>query len=266
MRGDNIIKINKSAARTIEVLNLLAKAENPMTLTDISHQINMPMSSTFELLYTLVQKDVVEIDNKVTKTFKLGIKIFEIGVSVAKKMDLHNVARPIMEKLSSETSETVFLAVADHGYVIYLDRVEANSSITTNVGLGASCPMHTTGIGKALLASFPNEKVSQITGTGKLQTRTPFSIGHYDELIVELNRIRKRGFSIDDRENEIEIFCVAAPIYDRVGAPIAAVSIASIFSRMNDERVNHLGRLITKAALEISRKLGFLGDKLYFNV
>jgi len=252
------IKTNKSAARVIDVLSLLAKAHKPLTLSDICREIDIPMSSAFELMYTLVEKDAVEIDSKEIKTFKLGMKLFEIGASVIENLDLHKISRPILEELSFTTGETVFLAVADKADVVYLDRVQTKSSINTSVSLGARNTMHTTGVGKALLSTYSNEKVAQLLGEGELLKKNAFSIGHYKDLIVELDCIRQRGYSIDNRENELDIFCVGAPIFDRECNSIAAISISSIFTKMTDDHVQYLGQLVVDAALLISKKLGFI--------
>ncbi|WP_127586737.1 IclR family transcriptional regulator [Paenibacillus koleovorans] len=258
------MKINKSASRTVDLLSLLSQHKKPMTLTEISSQLKIPKSSTFEIVYTLVEKGFLEVDDDQLKTFKMGMKLFEVGVSFLNHTDLHQISRPLLDELMAKTGDTVFLAVEDNGEIVYLDKVESYSSaIRSNALLGSRNKMYYTGLGKALLASYSNEKVKQIIGSGSLPTRTDRTIKHYEELILELAKIRERGFSIDDRESEPELYCFAAPIYDRSGKAVAAVSVATLYSKVTPETYAKFSQSIVETGLEISKRLGYIGKRLY---
>lgn len=257
------MRINKSAARTVDILSLIATKEKPLTITEISKTLAIPKSSTFELVYTLVEKNFLEIEDENLKTLKLGLKLFEVGVSFLDKTDLHREARPLLEDMMAKSGETVFLAVEDKGELVYLDKVETSSSVRTTANLGSRNPMHCTGLGKALLAAYTNERVKEITGGGELLSKTEYTIKHYNDLVIDLDRTRKRGYAIDNRESEREVFCVAAPVYNRSAEPVAAISIASLASKMNNDRMEKFSKLVVSTALNISRRLGFVGNKLY---
>lgn len=259
------MKTNKSASRAIDIIDLISKQDKPMTISEISHTLGIPKSSTFELLYTLVEKDYLQIEDENLKTFKLGIKLFQAGTAYLKKMDLNREARPLLEDMMKKSGETAFLAVEVNGMTVYLDKVEGSSSTRTTSVLGSSNPMYCTGLGKALLAAYPEDRIREITGGGKLLPVTEHTIKCYEDLMADLESVRKRGYSIDDRENEEDVFCVAAPIYDRSGKPIAAISIASLASKINSSRLELFGSLVKTTALEISRRLGYIGEKLYFS-
>lgn len=259
-----VIRTNKSAFRTVKILDLVSKSEKPMTITEISRALDLPKSSTFEILYTLQEEGFLELENDSLKSFKLGMKAFEVGVAYVSNTDLHRVARPSLEALMNKSGETVFLAVEDKGNIVYIDKAESQSSIRTTCVMGSRILMHRTGMGKALLATYTSERVREITGGGELQSATPFTLSHHDDLLKELECIRNRGFSIDNRENELEIMCVAAPIYDRLNRSIAAISIASPYSKMTEDRLKLFSGMVVETALDISRRLGFIGDKLYF--
>jgi DNA-binding IclR family transcriptional regulator len=113
------------------------------------------------------------------------------------------------------------------------------------------------------LAAYPEEKVKEIFRKSDMTKRTPYTITNYADLILDLERTRQRGYAIDNREGEIEVFCVAAPIYNQFSQPIAAISIASLYSKINDERLHKFERLITETALGISKRLGFTGERLF---
>jgi DNA-binding IclR family transcriptional regulator len=225
--------------------------------------LNWPKSSTYELIHTLLGKGILEFDNEDLKTFRLGIKVFELGMSVLEKTDLPKIARPYLEELSAKTDETVFLAVENSGSIVYLDRVEENSSITTSAGLGMRRPMYCTGLGKALLATYPLSKVGEIWDKSDHAVFTGNTIHSYDDLVEALVQTRRRGFAIDNREVEDEIFCVAAPIYGRSDKAVGAISIAVIYLKMNSAKVELFGQMITDTALAISKRLGYRRDRLY---
>ncbi|MEW6660879.1 MAG: IclR family transcriptional regulator [Bacillota bacterium] len=258
------MRMNKSASRVVDILLLLTSKKRPITISEVSHALRIPKSSAFELLYTLVEKGFLQMADEKLKTFSTGIKLFEVGVSYLANTDLHREARPFLERIMSESGETAFLAVEDQGELVYLEKVEASSSVRTTAVLGSRKPMHCTALGKALLAAYDPQRVRSITGEGSLPSLTKYTITTYQALLMDLAKIRQRGYAIDDKESEIEVFCVAAPVYGQANLPIAAISIASLASKVDDGKLEQLSGLITAAALSISRRLGFMGEKLYF--
>ena len=148
------LRLNKSASRAVQLLEFLSGREKAPTQQEISEYLHLPKSSTYELVYTLMASGVVEYDNVDLKTFRLGIKVFEIGMSVLQRSGFHQIARPLLEKLSSETNEVVFLAIENDGEVVYLDRVEKERNLARFANtVGSRGPMYCTGLGKALLAT-----------------------------------------------------------------------------------------------------------------
>lgn len=261
----NTVRLNKSASRTVDILEFIATRKMPVSMADICKELAIPKSSTFELVYTLIDKGFLQFADENLKTFRLGLKLFQVGVAFLSNSNLHNDAKPVIENLALASGHSVLIAVEHQGKIVYLDKAEPpDEVIRIEAQLGSSNPLHCTGLGKALLAAYSNEKVKKITGGKQLIPKTPFSITKYDELIKELDRIRKRGFSIDNKESEINVFCVAAPIYDSFDNPVAAISMRCLASSIDPETISRLGQLITENALLISRKLGFLKEKLYF--
>ncbi|XEQ94680.1 HTH-type transcriptional regulator XynR [Sporomusa carbonis] len=246
-------------------MSLLAKSAQPLTQLEISEALALPKSSTYELLYTLLEKGILEFDNEDLKTFKLSLKVFEIGMTVLEKTDFHEVSRPFLKDLSAITGETVFMAIDSNGTIVYVDRIEESSSIRTVAGLGIRRPMHCTGLGKALLATYPAQRVKEIWEmSDRTVMYTKNTIREYNDLIEDLRKTRERGYAIDNREMEDEIFCVAAPIYGHSDKAVGALSIAAIYLKMDDKRTELFGKMITDTALAISKRLGFRKDRLYF--
>lgn len=248
----------------MDILVLLSRENQPLTVSEISRELNVPKSSTFEILTTMVEKGFLQVDDHL-KTYKLGLKLFEVGAAYLYNTDLHKEARPYLETLMTKTGETAFLAIESDGEVVYLDKVEAPSSIRTTATLGNRNPMYRTGLGKAILAGYSDEKVKELMGNKEFIQRTSNSITSYNSLIENLNQIRQRGYSIDDRENEEDIFCVAVPVYDASNRPVAAISVAGLVTRMKEEELDKYSKYLVDAALGISKRLGYRKDRLFSN-
>ena len=257
--------MNKSAARTIDILELLSKNKKPMTLTEIGNSLDIPKSSCFDIVYTLVDKGVLEVDNEILKTFRLSIKIFQIGTTVLSQSDLHSIAHPLLINLAKSTGYTVYLAIEDKSNIVYLDKVESDEPIRSTLNIGSRNDMHVTGLGKALLATYPNEKVRMLAGNEPLKTYTSQSISTLSALEEDLQKIRFRGYAIDDRESMDYVRCLATPIRDYQNKAVAAISIAALDFKLPMEKIPEISLNVIDTAMQISRRLGFIGETLYYN-
>lgn len=262
------MKINKSASRAIDILVLLAKSNKPLNQLEVSNTLGIPKSSTFDLMYTLLEKGVIEFDNEELRTFRLGIKMFEIGSTVIAKNDLYTVAKPYLEQLSNTLQETVFLGNECDGDIFYLDRIDKNiSSITTVASIGMCRPAYCTGLGKAMMATYPDSKIiekwDKYSKSHSIVKYTINTITTCDVFLEDMKKIRQRGYAIDNREIENEIFGVAVPIYSANNGVIAAIGISTIYLKMDKERLRQYSTLLVETALLISKKLGYRKDYLY---
>lgn len=259
-------KINRSVARALDMLELVATSREELTISEISRSLNIPKSTAFDIITTLLDKGYLELANERVKSLKLGVKLFQTGAVYLDQTPLHKAARPILENLAARAKETSFLAIENEGVLVYLDKVESPASVRTSAGIGSNNPMYCTGLGKALLATMPNEKIKSIlASTGGLKAVTPYTITDETQFFEVIDQSRQRGYVIDDREHNMDVFCVAAPVYNAYGKVQAAISIASLFTKVknNPERIEVLGDLISEAALSLSQHIGFRGDCLY---
>jgi len=257
------VRINKSTARTIDIIKLLAESNAPLTLTEISNTLGIPKTSTFDIVATLMDRNVLEYENRLFKTIQLGLSLFEITLHALGKTDLHQVARPYLDKILEKTGETVYLAVENKGDVVYLEKAEGSAAVRYSANLGARLPLYCTGLGKAILAAYPDEKVREIITVSGMRSFTPKTITNLMDLQEDLAAIRLRGYAIDNQEVSEGIFCVAAPIFGVEGKPVAAISIASGSSMLQEGKLDKLGTLVARKALVISRKMGFSGESLF---
>jgi DNA-binding IclR family transcriptional regulator len=242
----------------------MAQADKPHTITDISQSLGIPKSSAFILLHTLVAKRYLEIEDAKLKTFKLGFKLYQTGVSYLSGSKLIKVAHPVLEELMEKVRQTVFMAVEDEGHLVFIDLVETASPVITTTRLGRSRkPMYTSGLGKALLATYTESRVRQIVGEGAFNQFTKNTIRNVEALFVELERTRRRRYAFDNQEATLGIVCVAVPVYDHTNSSVAAISIASPAHIMDNRKKQEFADRIREASLEISRQMGYLGEQLF---
>lgn len=260
------IRINKSAERALDLLVLLAKANSALTLNEICTEMSMPKSSGFELVQTLLYKGFIELDDPRLKTYRLGLAAFETGMAYQSNMEITQIAKPLLLDLNKQTGSTVFLGVEDKGKVVYLDKAENFSVMRPTAKLGSRRFLHTTGVGKALLAAMPDEKIEYFYNDGEIGRKTPFSNVTMADILQDMREIRERGYSIDDREDNEEMYCMGSAIFDQSNQPVAAISIASVYSSMTAERREMVSKLITETALKLSNQLGYSGKRLYVNI
>ncbi|MEH7119335.1 IclR family transcriptional regulator [Neobacillus vireti] len=260
------IRINKSAERALDLLVLLAKTGSALTLNEICKEMDMPKSSGFELVQTLLYKGFIEMDDSRLKTYRLGLAAFETGMAYQTNMEITQLARPFLLELNKQTGSTVFLGVEDKGKVVYLDKAENFSVMRPTAKLGSRRFLHTTGVGKALLAAMPDEKIEYLYSDGEISRKTPFSMVTMSDILLDMKGIRERGYSIDDREDNEEMYCMGSAIFDQANQPVAAISIASVYSSLTPERKEMVSNLITETALKLSNQLGYSGKKLYMNI
>lgn len=258
-------RVNKSAERAMDLLILLAKSSSALTLNEICTELGLPKSSGYELVQTLLYKGFLEFEDARLKTYRLGLGAFETGMAYLSNRELPQLARPLLKEMNKLTGSTAFLGIEDKGSIVYLDKAEDFSVMRPTAKLGSRRYLHTTGLGKALLAAMPVDKIQYMFGDGDIPRRTPFSKVTLPDILQDRKEIRERGYSIDDREDNIEMYCIGSAVFDQSKKPVAAISVASLYSTMTPEREEMIVALVTETALKLSRQLGYSGERLYMD-
>ncbi len=251
------VPIVQSVDRAVAVMEILAR-DGWAGVTDISRELGIHKSTVFRLLATLERRGVVEQHSE-TQKYRLGFAVLRFASAVRSSLDLVRAARPICDRLSRRTDETVNVAVLEDDEVVSIHQVNLSSSRVTVDWLGRHTPLHCTSSGKMFLAHLPAAQVDELLA-GPLERYTPATIVDPDELRAQLRTIRERGYSSTLEELEEGLNAVAAPIRGPDGTMVASVSVSGPSYRMEPERMREVGAIACEAAEEISRRLGFLGD------
>lgn len=255
-RNDNVVQ---SLDRAIDILETLAGEKDGCGVTMIGKATGLHKSTVHRLLATLMSRGYIEkdIDND---NYRLGTKILFLASSVLDRMDIRNVSRPYIRELSEDTKEVVHLSILDGDEAVYIDKVESSkgTSVRMHSQIGKRVPLYCTAVGKVLLSKISDTEVKQLLGTKAMVKFMPNTINNMDDFIEELNKVRKLGYAMDNIEHEEGIRCIAAPIFDRRGKVIAAVSLSGPIFYVTEERLPELREKIVKTSNDISYQLGFI--------
>jgi IclR family acetate operon transcriptional repressor len=243
-----------TVAKAFAILRALsAEAREGMNLSEVCARVGMSRSTTHRYLTTLEKLDLAERDGG--DRFHLGPQLVALAGSYLANSDLRRESMPLLQELASQTQETIHLAVPSGNEVVYIDKVDSRQAIQMYSYIGARLPMHSTALGKSILAHLGAEQIENLI-SARLSKRTPRTITTAEALRRELVLVKAQGFAVDDEENEIGICCVGAPIFDYTQRVVAAVSVSGPTNRMTSERATQLGPLVKKAAARISRRVG----------
>jgi DNA-binding IclR family transcriptional regulator len=244
----------------LSILDMLSAQGPDLTLGEISDKLQLHKSTVHRLMMVLERHKLVE-RNAVNGHYRLGLKLFELGTKAISQLDLRDRARPFLETLVLETSETVHLCILDDSEVVYLDKVEPQRSVRMATSVGRRNPAHCTAVGKAMMAHLPPAQVEAIVRKQGMRAMTSNTITSLFELKKELSAIRERGYSVDNEEIEEGVRCVGCVVRNFSGEPVAAVSISGPAFRLTQEKVPVLAIAVMAAAHGLSEELGFKGDQ-----
>ena len=227
--------------------------QEPVAFSEIAKNLPFSRTTIHRILYSFEKLGYVEKAES-TSHYRLAAKFFELtGVTVHFRQ-LQSIAKSVMQNLMTRHAETVNLGVLDRGQVAFIDVLQSPSSLRIAAFPGDRTPVHSTALGKALLAFLPETEINAILSEQPLIKKTPQTITRKGHLLEHLASVREQGVAIDLEENLSGVTCIAAPIFDHAHRPIAAFSISGPSSRMN-AKLNAVKDDVRAAALIVTRML-----------
>lgn len=245
---DHVAAIHKA----LDVLECLATA--PMTASEISKHIGMVKPTVYRIVRTLQSRGYVakELDGS---RYLLGTAIYGLG-PMRRSSDLLSLARPSMVRLAAAFGETVNLAIHVHKEVVYIDVLESAHQLRTQIPAGTRDHLHSTALGKAILAMLPTDEVRVLLASTDRLSKTPNTVVAIPALLRQLSTVREQGFAVDDEENELGSVCVAAAFLDHSLRPLGAISVSGPRWRIADEMVSIIGAELVSVCASLSDALG----------
>lgn len=240
--------------RALNILEAAAHRHDGLTNSEISRKLGIPKSSASYILRTLERRGYLRRDAE-SGRYRLGLKILSLGGDAQANLDIADVALPFMRALEEKIHMTVHLAVLDQGEAVYIEKVEAPGFFKVNTWVGRRMFLHSTSVGKCLLAWLPKQEAETIVKQEGLKRRTPRTITTMTRLFAELERVKDEGYAIDDEENSLGARCLGAPVFDVAGNVIAALGASGTLTQVDEASMPRLAEAVKETARRISRQL-----------
>ena len=254
-RGES--KVN-SVDRALVILEYLGTQTKEVGVRELGQAIGLSKSSVHRILQTLRARGFVKW-NPDNARYSLGMRAFEVGCGILRSMEAHAVAKPYLEQLVANLGETAFLGVLDDADLVVIDKIDGRRSVRMYADIGSRRPLHSTAIGKALLAHLDRAEIDRIIAAKPLTRYTKNTITDPEALRAELDKIRRLGYAEDNEEMEDGLYCVGAPLFNYSGKPVASISISVPKIGQQNVQKDRLIKAVVQAAQEISAKLGYSG-------
>lgn len=244
----------KSLTKVARVLGCFTASQRSLTLAEICARTGYPRSTTHRLLAAMREVGFVEQDRE-RDSYRLGLRLFELGSIALANLELHREGRSIVEALHRLTNRAVHLAVFDGLRAVVIQRTEADPTLSNT--MVENSPAHCTSVGKAILAYQPDDVVQRVIDAG-LERFTETTITDPVALQQELEITRGRGFSIDNGEHQPGLRCVGAPIRNQSGAIFAGISVSAPSWQLPMTEIDELNKVVIYHANLISQRLGYV--------
>ncbi|BBO81467.1 IclR family transcriptional regulator [Desulfosarcina ovata subsp. sediminis] len=235
------------------ILELLTKTEKPLGISDISRQLTLNKSTVFNMVYTLIELDVLEglDDGK----FGLGTRFYVLGNASGRRSELIQVARPFLEKINRETKLSAFLGIRSELRAVLIDKVDSAHDIKISSEIGMQMPVLAGAGIKAMLSLLSDEKVDALLDGITLKKYTPRAISDKRLYKAEIEKVREEGLAFD-REEYIEgMVAVGVPIRCKGRKIEAAIWAVGLKQQVSKEAVPNLNPLLKQIGLEINQRL-----------
>jgi DNA-binding IclR family transcriptional regulator len=239
--------------RGLRLLQFFAAA-GEATPAEAAKATGLSRSATYRIADRLRGWGFLEL-NPATEALRLGSEAVRLGMAALASLEVTRLAPPLLRTLADRTQETVNLAVVDGDAVVYIHKEEGTLAVKMSARLGSRRPLHCTALGKAYLAALPARELEGRLAGLELTRFTAATITDPAALGAELDRVRARGWAVDDEEVEEGVYCLGAAVRDHRRRAVAAISVAGPAYRVR-ARAGEIGLLVAETAAAISRRLG----------
>ena len=222
----------KSVRTTLTIIEGLKELDGA-GVTELAAHLDKPKSTVHNYLSTLEAEEYVVSEGT---EYHVGTRFLEFGTYVRYRHTIYEIARSEIDRLAEETGELANLMIEEHGRGIYLHRAQGRQAVNVDANAGTRVYLHSTGLGKAILAHLPEERVDAIVDTHGLPEITENTVTDRSTLDRRLGEIRERGYAIDDEERLPGLRCIAAPILSNENRVLGAISVSAPTHRLRDDQ------------------------------
>jgi DNA-binding IclR family transcriptional regulator len=248
----------QSLGRAFSILEEVARHREGIGLAELSKLVGLHNSTTFHLAKTLVSLGYLR-QEKDNKRYRIGRPLFALAASALDEIEMVNVATPVLEELSRETSESSHFAVRMGDSVVVIARTSGPGAFQLTDRVGVVRPAHCTALGKVILAALREDQLDRFLERVELKPSTEKSITEIPVLLREIAEIRRSGVAFDDGEFNIEVRCLAVPVRDFTGQIVGALGISGPIWRLSNQALQNQAKVVQAAAARLSVAFGAKG-------
>lgn len=247
----------KTAGRVLDLLELIIKANNPLTFVEIKNALDIPKSSLYYLLQDLVNYEYFTYD-PVTKQYSKGMRLVQYATVCVNNTNILREISLGLKEISMEFGEASHAGALEGRFVTYLSKIDGSNEISLTSGVGLRTPAHSTAMGKVLLSDLTEQEYFDKFKNVELEQITPHTITNLEELLLEIKKVSEQGYAFECQESILQGACISVPVYNNfTNKMIFAISITVPAYKVNEE---YKQRLIKKM-MEVSKKMSIkLGD------
>jgi IclR family KDG regulon transcriptional repressor len=252
MNGENAgVKV---LHKTLDILEAIRENPQGLALAEITRSVGMPKPTVYRILLTLHARGYVgrQHDGR----YLLARKLFSFPEPDVVQQLLLRTAPPLIEELVDKCRETVNLGILDGGEVLITHTVESPQAVRMTSKTGNRRNLHSTALGKVLISALTDPEILQLVRSKGMPGMTQYSLSTSEALLAEIRKVRKRGYAVDNQENELEGRCIAAGIAGPDGRSVAALSISVPAFRIDLIRLKSLLPALKETCALISSTLG----------
>lgn len=238
----------QSVDRTLAILEVLAGHPGPLGVTEVARATDLPAGTAHRLLTALSRRGWVRQDQD--RRYGLGPSSLLLGDAAAR--ELSTLAAPALRAAVEATGETANLAAFDGERMVYLAQHPSPHTLRIFAEVGRRVPVHSTAVGKVVLAALAPEEAGRVLATTTLEARTPHTLTSVESLLEEVSRVRGQGYAVDDEEQELGVRCVAVPV-DLHGGRMA-LSVSGPTERMTADVARGVVADLTRVAQDLAER------------
>ncbi|MEC1260632.1 IclR family transcriptional regulator [Bacillus swezeyi] len=245
---------NKTVVKAMTLLNLFLTRKR-LSLNDMIELTGMPKTSVYRMVCSLEEMGFLDRDQN--GMYALGLLFLQYGQLVSERLDIRKIALPIMEELRDEVDEAVHLIVRQGNEAMYIEKIEGTQTVRLYTAIGRRSPLYAGACARSILTFLPKEEREAYIEKIELEPMASGTIRDKDELVRVIEESYRNGCTVSHSELEDYTSAIAAPIFNHKRQIAAGISIAGFEARFQKDRLPYLTERVKKAALDISRKLGF---------
>ncbi|ADX74977.1 transcriptional regulator, IclR family [Pseudarthrobacter phenanthrenivorans Sphe3] len=240
--------------KALGLLVLLGDEPRGASAAEISRRADLPFSTTYRLLGSLTRDGFVDYEPD-GRRYHLGLRIFQLGQRVSNHHGFAGAALPVLRRVTEQTGEATILSVRDGHHHLTVNKVDGPQTFRVTSDPGHLGSLHTTSVGKALVAFAEDAERQRLVEELELEPLTKFSITDRDAFRAEIEQVRNRGYAVMDEENELGMRAVAVPVFNSQGYAFASLATAVPVFRLSVEQLVAHVPLLQEAAAELSARL-----------